>query len=221
MRVVTARLGRTLILVELTMLAACATGAPAPVSLTGASGSISWEITDVGQLQSRDGRRIRWSYVILLKAQPGEGLQLEHVERGISSPGEMIGAPQTIPYEQALVGNSVLRFPDEVTWGWAGSNTPFGGTAALPTATAEYRFVGHRGRAERVTIVVRTRLDRSVGQPAGRPSASAPTGPPASYCWRGPGSGSGRPWCSGGMTWISRGGPSRSGEPGPDVWRGR
>jgi hypothetical protein len=169
MRVATARPDRPLILVGLAMLADCATGPPIPVSLTGTSGSISWEITDVGQLQSRDGRRTRWSYVILLKAPAGEGLRLEHVQRGISSLGEMIGSPQTIPYEQALVGNSVLRFPDEVDWGWVGPDTPFGGSAALPPANAEYRFVGHRGPAERVTIVVRTRLDRSVGLPAAKP----------------------------------------------------
>jgi hypothetical protein len=124
-----------------------------------------------------DGRGMRWSYVINVKAPPGEGMQMEHVEIGVSSLGETIGAPQTIPFREIVAGNSVLRFPTDTTWGWAESTTPFGGTSSLPTATADYRFVGRRGSGERVTIPIRIRLDRSVGIPAATAEVPDPLPP--------------------------------------------
>jgi hypothetical protein len=121
---------------------------------------------------------MRWSYVINVKAPPGEGIQMEHVEVGVSSVGETIGAPQTVPFRETLAGNSVLRFPADMSWGWAGSSTPFGGTSSLPVATADYRFVGRRGSGERVTIPLRIRLDRSVGISAATADFPDPLPPP-------------------------------------------
>jgi hypothetical protein len=43
-------------------------GGPGP--LRGASGSITWEVSNIGRVVSSDNQRVRWSYLINLKT-PG------------------------------------------------------------------------------------------------------------------------------------------------------
>ena len=53
--------------------------APAPPNgspaLRGVQGPVEWEITDIGRIDSVDGRRSRWSYVIVLRERAGSPIQ--------------------------------------------------------------------------------------------------------------------------------------------------
>src|SRR5262245_34161704 len=74
------------------LLFGCApAAAPAP-SLQGSSRGVRWEVSDIGQIATADGKRMRWSYVIRLHGMAGSEVQFERVETGsYSDSGQLIG----------------------------------------------------------------------------------------------------------------------------------
>lgn len=148
----------------------------AMVELRGTSGPVSWEVTDIGQVTSLDGMRMRWSYVVVLKETTGITIQFDRIERDVSGGGGLTSAP----FRRTLAANSELRAPFWDSWGWVGESVErrrFGGAAILPTMTVRRRFVGTDAQGKAVTVVVRLHLDRSLGKRSTRPPTIGPLPP--------------------------------------------
>src|SRR5262245_57565972 len=171
------------LLVGLAALAGgCATGGPtSQPTLRGETGPVAWEIVDIGRVESRDGRRSRWSYVIVLKETAGGSIRFEKVERSshVANIQNMIGGmPESFPLSRTLAANSEIRLAYTESWGWAAGGNQFGGTAILQPLTVEYRFVGQDANGRTVSVPVRLRLERSLGKPV-TPLATTGALPPA------------------------------------------
>jgi hypothetical protein len=154
--------------VGLATMTGCAT-TPGTPAFRGTSGPVAWEVADIGQVVSPDKQRMRWSYTVVLRETVGSPIQFEHIERSSYSSGtEMIGSGVRLrPFRRRLEANSEIRLPFTESWGWARSSaasTAFGGAATISPLTVEYRFTGADGQARPITVVVRVRLDRSVGK---------------------------------------------------------
>jgi hypothetical protein len=164
------------LLIGLAALAAgCATGGPtSQKAWHGQAGPVAWQITDIGQVNSRDGQRTRWSYVILLRETAGLPIRFERVERASYASGIDIigGMPETFPFSRTLEPNSEIRLAYSESWGWAANTPQFGGTAAIQPLIIEYRFVGQDANARPVSVPLRLRLDRSLGKPVTPPPAT-------------------------------------------------
>lgn len=156
------------ILAGLLTASGCATSATdGPSQIRGTAGPVAWEVTDIGQVVSLDGTRMLWSYVVVFKETAGTSVQFERMEHSSRTSGtEMIGGALTpTPFRRFLAANSELRVPFSENFGWIRS-TPFGGAATLSTLTVERQFIGADAQGRPITIVVRLRLDRSVGKRA-------------------------------------------------------
>lgn len=144
----------------------------ATVELRGTSGPVSWEVTDIGQVTSLDGMRMRWSYVVVLKETAGVAIQFDRVERGSYAPNIVGGAPTSVSFHRSLAANSELRAAFSDSWGWVGESVErrrFGGAALLGSLTVERRFIGTDAQGRAVTVLVRLQLDRSLGKRSTRP----------------------------------------------------
>ncbi len=151
---------------SLALLTGCATDGSSSTGPQGSSGSVTWEIVDMGQLASSNGQRLRWSYVIVLRETAGSAVQFERLERGSRVEGMELtsGGISARSFSQTLPARGELRVPTVDSWGWsAQAGNPFGGTASLQPIAVEYRFFGRTGQ-ESVTIPVRIRLHRGVGK---------------------------------------------------------
>lgn len=133
----------------------------------GASGPITWEVSDMGRIVSADNQRIRWSYVITIRNTGDGAVQLESVERAIfSSHPDVAGGTRTSrPYNRRIEARSELRYAANDDWGWRQTSpgVAFGGAAVLDAITAYRRFIGSYDRGKRIEIETRVRLDPSVG----------------------------------------------------------
>jgi hypothetical protein len=160
----------------------CATRGPASLPAPhGQAGPVAWEIVDIGRVDSRDGQRSRWSYVIVLRETAGGPIRFERVERTSHAPNihHMIGGTlQTVPFTRTLAPNSEIRLAYSHSWGWMAGRSQFGGSATLQPLTVEYRFVGQDANARAVSVPVRIRLERSLGKPA-TPLSTIAALPPA------------------------------------------
>lgn len=160
------------------LLAACATS-PEQASrpLTGMAGPVTWEITDIGRVVSADNQRVRWSYLITLRNTSDRVIQLERLERAVTSvSSEAVGGtPTSQPFRRTLGARGELRVSTSDNWGWMpGANTTFGGAAILRPITAYRRFSGTDDRGAPIQIQVQVHLDPSVGA-----LAKPPTRPPS------------------------------------------
>lgn len=162
------------------LLGGCAT-APSGTLPRGISGPVEWEVTDVGQIESTDRQQTRWSYVVVLRETAGARVEFERAERGSYSTGQMTGGtPEAWPFRRTLAANSELRLPFLEFWGWDGPTAQrmaFGGTATIGTLTVERRFIGKDAQGKEVTVLVRLRLDSSVGKLVRPPPMLGPLPP--------------------------------------------
>src|ERR1700675_4315840 len=72
-----ARLGAAMLL-----LSSCASGSiGSPNQMRGNSGSVEWEVVDMGEVLSRDRSRIRWSYTIVIRETSGSTIEFETVDK--------------------------------------------------------------------------------------------------------------------------------------------
>jgi hypothetical protein len=158
----------TLAGVAVVLMAGCASVATdGPAKSQVSSGVVTWEVSDLGQIVSADGQRIRWSYVITIRNTGDRAIQLESVERAIFSdhPNATGGTPTSRAYSRRIDPRSALQYAANDDWGWR-QTTPgvvFGGAAALQAITAYRRFVSKDDGGAPIEIAVRVRLDRSVG----------------------------------------------------------
>ena len=154
----------------------CATpGVDHPSAFRGSDGPVAWQVIDVGQVVSLDGSRTLWSYVVVLRNTTGASVQFERRECGSYTPGRDIigGTPTSTPFRRSLAANSELRVPLTRNFGWI-RQTPFGGAATLQTLTVECRFIGVDAQGTPVSVLVRLRLDRSVGRRTTPPPTTGP-----------------------------------------------
>jgi hypothetical protein len=141
---------------------------------------VAWEIVDVGRVESRDGERSRWSFVIVLRETAGSAIKFERVERSSHASGiDMIGGtPESFPFSRTLAANSEIRQAYSDSWGWAAGRNQFGGTASIQPLTVQYRFVGQDANGRTVSVPMRLRLERSLGKPV-TPLSTTGALPPA------------------------------------------
>jgi hypothetical protein len=144
--------------------------------LQGTAGPITWAVSDIGRLVSSENQRIRWSYLITLRNSSDRAFQLERVERALTaqSPEMVGGSPTSTPFWRTLGARSELRVPTSDSWGWASTaNSAFGGAATLKPVLVFRRFSGKEDKGAPIDILVRVRLDSSVGQLARPPRPPA------------------------------------------------
>jgi hypothetical protein len=153
-------------------VSACASAPPGgSPALRGVQGPVEWEITDIGRIDSADGRRSRWSYVVVLREQAGSPIQFEQVEHSAHQERiETGGAARRVPFDRRLGARSELRYPATDTWGWTSSSAPFGGTAGLPTLRILWSFVGKDAAGGPVVVQAWVPLHRGLGRPSRQPS---------------------------------------------------
>jgi len=146
--------------------------------IRGSSEEVTWEISDIGRIVSADNQRIRWSYMITLRNSSDRPIQLERVERAVTtSSAEAIGGtPTSRAFRRTLAARSELRYPAADTWGWM--NTSSRGAETLRAITAHRRFIGTDEAGMPIEISVRLRLDPSVGRLA-KPRTPPQNLPPA------------------------------------------
>jgi len=66
------------VLVGMALLSGCATGGGTG-EFRGTAGGVSWEVTDIGQLVSRDNQRFLWSYAVVLRETAGRAVRFDQV----------------------------------------------------------------------------------------------------------------------------------------------
>jgi hypothetical protein len=102
------RAGLTRVLSSLLLIgiaAGCATsGVEDGSGPRGSSRTVSWEVTDLGQLVSLDGSRILWSYVVVLRNLTSGPVQLESMTVRSYVPGRDIigGSSAPAPFRRDL-----------------------------------------------------------------------------------------------------------------------
>jgi hypothetical protein len=131
---------------------------------------VSWEVTDIGQVVSRDNQRSLWSYAVVLRETAGRTVRFEQVVHSMWASGEMTGGnPVTTPFARTLPAKGELRAYFIDNWGWMRGSMQFGGASVLPTVRVERRLVGRDDSGAAVVLPVRVDLSRSVGR-LSRPS---------------------------------------------------
>ncbi|HSE95605.1 MAG TPA: DUF4189 domain-containing protein [Methylomirabilota bacterium] len=162
------------------MLATLVSGCASTGRLGGVAGPVQWEIIDVGRVESADGRRLRWSYTVVLKETAGTPIQFERIERGTHGSNVETGGNARTDFERRLEAHAELRYPATDNWGFmAWVNPQFGGTSVLPSLALERRFIGTDSRGQTVVVPVRVVLDRSFGRASRQPSKIQQPDPPA------------------------------------------
>lgn len=151
-------------------------------NLTGVSGPVEWEVTDVGRVERPDGMRSRWSYTILLREKAGMAIQFERIERGAQGHTLETSSVARIPFSRRLEPRAELRYSAVDSWGWVSyAATQFGGTAALGSLTIERRFIGRDSRGQEIVVPVRVELHRGFGRRSRQPSSQDQPLPPTRH----------------------------------------
>ncbi len=171
----------THLLLLLLLMSACATSPDGTGrSLTGTSGPVEWEITDVGRIERSDGMRLRWSFTIVLREKAGTAIQFERIERGALGPYIETGGISRVAFNRRLEARSELRYSAAESWGWVSyAGTQFGGMAALGSLTIERRFIGKDANGQAIAVPVRVELHRGFGRRSRQPASPEPPLPPA------------------------------------------
>lgn len=166
------RLG--IVAVTCLLASTCATTAVGgPDAFRGTSGSVAWEVVDIGRIASADNQRFRWSYTIVLRNTGDTTIEITRVERSLSASarGDIIGGtPTSQALRRTLRAGSELRVPASDDWGWIRGGT-FGGAATLSPITVRRRFFGTDQTGRPIEIDVQVRLDRGVGRLSTPPTA--------------------------------------------------
>src|SRR5262245_26099373 len=169
---------RHVVLLVAVVLAAVGCASASTDKAQGTSGSVTWEVSDIGRILSADNQRVRWSYVITLRNTGDRPARFERLERAITMSGldSIGGTPTSRTYSQTLAAGAELRYAAVDTWGWlsgSGGNSTFGGAATLRSVTAYRRFIGTDDRSAPIQVLVTVRLDPTIGR------LSRPPTPPA------------------------------------------
>jgi hypothetical protein len=177
------RCGLALSLAVLLVVAGCASvGTDGGGGSHGTSGVITWEVSDIGRILSADNQRIRWSYVITIRNTGDRAIQLDRVERAISSTRQDVtgGTPTSRPYRQRIEAQSTVRYAANEEWGWRPNSgtVGFGGVTTVGTITSYRRFFGSYEGGAAIEVEARVRLDPSVGVLATPPTRPDTLPPP-------------------------------------------
>ncbi len=170
----------TRLLSLLLLVSACATSPDGTGrSLTGTSGPVEWEVTDVGRIDRPDGMRSRWSYTIVLRERAGTAIQFERIAAAARGQNVAVGTVSSTPFTRRLEAGSELRYGAVDSWGWVSYvGTRFGGTAALGSLTMDRRFVGKDARGQAITVPVQVELHRDFGRRSRQPASPDQPTPP-------------------------------------------
>jgi hypothetical protein len=162
------RSGLTPALAVLLFMAGCASvGQDGGGGSRGTSGVVAWEVSDIGRLVSADNRAFRWSYVITIRNTGDRAIQLDRVERALSTTNQNVtgGTPTSQPYTARIEARSAIRYAAAETWGWrpnmGASVRP---VETLPDITSYRRFFGFFVGGGPIEIATQVRLDSSIGK---------------------------------------------------------
>jgi hypothetical protein len=162
-------------------LAACATSPDGTAPrLTGKSGSVAWEVVDMGRITRSDGMRLRWSYTIVLRETAGSAVQFESLEYGNLTHSVATGGFRRSDFYRRIEAGKELRLSVVDSWGYsaAGSSRQFGATAELSTMIVERRYIGKNVEGQPVVVPVRLELHRGSGRQSRQPASSEGPLPP-------------------------------------------
>jgi hypothetical protein len=152
------------------LLTGCAGGHTSSQPLQGVSAGVAWEIIDLRQRASTDGRAIRWYYTIVLKEVAGRAVDFKTIERSMH--GQLsVETAETFPFTRHLAPKSDQRLS---VWDGVRRNAfapgTFGGVGQEPVRVLR-RFRGRDESGTPVTVDVQVQLHAGVGSKAPVPAA--------------------------------------------------
>ena len=140
--------------------------ASSPRPPRGVSGPVEWEVADIRQSRTPDGREIRWDYTIFLRETDGRRIRFETLQLGAER-AYLQGEAREEQFQRELAPRSELRLQRYYviyflafaapSFDWP---TPGGSEGARVT----HRFIGRDETGRRVVTEVRVRLDPGVGR---------------------------------------------------------
>ena len=144
-------------------LALALTGCAATGSLSGGSGSLSWEVLEAKQTWEEQGTRLRWDYVLALRNTGSLGIYLDRVEVG--SQGHEIhgGSMGSERLGSRLEPQETLRWTLSDSFGCTQCDASQVATMMSEGFTKVYIFHGLEDGGRTVRLDVRLRMDSSLG----------------------------------------------------------
>ena len=146
------------------LLVSCASARASGGQLSGTSGPVHWEVTNISQQRSASGT-IRWEHTVVLRETSGANVVFSRVER--RAQGKL--APPSVrsePFERRLAAYSEIKVHHADRLGPAGSpNAPSDQEDGLREGMVVVRrYVGEDDRGHEVVVTVRLQLDPGVGK---------------------------------------------------------
>jgi hypothetical protein len=151
------------------LLTACATDTQSRGGLTGSSGPITWEVTDLKVRHSGDRKLIRWYYTLVLRETEGRAIQFETLQSGIYGPGVDTSTLRKGGFTSRLAAHSELRL----------NYAPYMRSNVGGAMIVFYRFSGRDDSGRAVTLDVRVPLSGVRGSSSAS-AFTAPLPPPRS-----------------------------------------
>jgi hypothetical protein len=148
-------------LLVLGVVTACAT-TPDGGRLAGSSGPVSWEVVDLRQRLSPDGRKIRWYFTVVLRETEGKTIQFERWQANVY--GLRDTTPAESRFDRQLAPRSEVRL----------NYSPYLYSGTGGAMIVFYRYLGKDDGGRSVTVDVRIPLSGIVSRTM---PSSAPPGP--------------------------------------------
>ena len=148
-------------------LPACAVGGSTR-ELQGQSGPVSWEIVDIRQGLEDNGRRMSWTFSLVLRNTGTIPIAFEHVELGSRTGGTVdygiSGGMGTEPFAQRLEAGAETRIRRSHSWGCSDCAPAQLHQFFSDGIIVYYTAIGRDDAGGSVRVPIAIRLNSSVGE---------------------------------------------------------
>ena len=132
----------------------------------GESDSVTWEVVDIRQSLEENGYRMRWTFALLLRNTGTVPVDFERMERVMrpGGSGDIYGGMDSTTFSRHLDPGAEFRISRNESWGCP--RCPAGELPRLFSdgVVINYTLRGHDATGEGVRVLIRVRLNSSVGE---------------------------------------------------------